>query len=276
MTESPSPADVLEALAVARAGRVFDLSTGLAPHMASGPDDTFAPFTLTPFRIPKAVTSADEPPPFDFSMEIVSGSLHVGTHIDGLAHIHSHGRMHGGISSREAWDDAGWKANGAESLPPFIQRGVLLDIARFRGVDMLEGSSEITADELDQCAGAAGVHISPGTAVLVRTGKIRQFHAGDAAYHAVQPGVGPDGAEHLADLGMTLLGTDTSGTEPHPMPDPERTTHRSMLIERGIHLLEILDLDELASAGATEFCLIALPLRIRGATGSWLRPVAIA
>ena len=246
MAELPAPSAVLHALALARQGRVFDLSTELGPHIPAGPEDTFAPIRLTPLHIPSAVSDAGSAPAFDFSMEVISGSLHVGTHIDGLAHIHSHGRMHGGIPSGEAWSDAGWTTGGAEELPVFIQRGVLLDIARLRGVEVIEGSSEITADELDRCAVKNGVHIQPGTAVLVRTGKIRQFHAGDPAFHATQPGVGPDGAEHLVDLGMTLLGTDTSGTEPHPMPNPERTTHRSLLVDRGIHLLEILDLEELS------------------------------
>jgi kynurenine formamidase len=272
----PTPSQVLAALGLVTDGSVFDLGTELGPATLSGPEETFAPFRLSPYRIPKAVTSDDEPPPFDFSMEVVSGSLHVGTHIDGLAHIHSHGRMHGGVGSRDSWSDDGWMANGAEHLPPFVQRGILLDVARLRGVDVIEGSSEITAAELDDCATRAGVAVRPGTAVLVRTGKIRQFHSRDHRFHDSQPGVGPDGAEHLAELGMTLLGSDTSGTEPHPMPNLERTTHRSMLVERGIPLLEILDLEELAERQMVEFCLIALPLRIRGATGSWVRPIALA
>jgi kynurenine formamidase len=74
---------------------------------------------------------------------------------------------------------------------------------------------------------------------------------------------------------MALLGTDTSGTEVIPMPDPERTTHGVMIVERGVHLIEIMDLESIAAERIHEFLFVSLPLRIAGATGSWLRPVAI-
>jgi kynurenine formamidase len=74
---------------------------------------------------------------------------------------------------------------------------------------------------------------------------------------------------------MALLGSDTSGTEVTPMPDLDCTTHVAMLVERGIHLIEIMDLEAIARDRVYEFLFIALPLRITGGTGSWLRPVAI-
>ena len=74
---------------------------------------------------------------------------------------------------------------------------------------------------------------------------------------------------------MRLLGSDTSGTEVTPMPDPDRTTHVAMLVDRGVHLIEIMDLEEIARERAYAFLFVALPLRIAGGTGSWLRPIAI-
>ncbi|HWH97128.1 MAG TPA: cyclase family protein [Pseudolysinimonas sp.] len=268
------PLAVLRALSVVREGRVYDLATDLGPETPSGDPATFAPFRLSPFRVPLSVTS-DDPPPFDFSMEIVSGSLHVGTHIDGLAHIHAAGRTHGG-RSRDLWSDFGWLADGMETVPPFVLRGVLLDVAGHRGVEMIEGAEQISAEEIRVCAAEQGTALTPGCAVLVRTGRIAQFHAGGAGYFDEQCGIGPDAAIWLYENGMRLLGTDTSGTEAQPMPDPARSTHEAMLIERGVHLLEILDLDALARDGVHEFCLIVLPLKIVGATGSWVRPIAIA
>jgi kynurenine formamidase len=271
---SPDPDDVLAALALARSGRVYDLGTELSSRMPQGDPDTFAPFRLRPFRIPAAVTT-DQAPPFDFSMEEVSGSLHVGTHLDGLAHIHADGVMHGGIRSRDAWSDDGWRANGAETVAPIVRRGILLDAARHRGVDVLPDDVQLGVDDVAGMLHAAQLEVAPGTAVLIRTGKMRQFLAGSEDYSRAAPGVGPDAAVWLAERGMGLLGTDTSGTEAHPMPDRHRTTHRALLVERGIHLLEILDLEQLGDHGVREFCLVALPLKIVGATGSWVRPIAI-
>lgn len=268
------PATVLAALRTARTGQIYDLGTELGPHIPSGDPETFVPIRISPFRIPRAVTE-DEPPAFDFSMEIISGSPHVGSHIDGLSHIHAHGQMHGGVRTRDAWTDFGWRVGGAETMPPFVIRGVLIDWARHRGVEMIDGAAELGVSELEACLEADGIELREPTAVLVRTGKIAQFHTDGDAYYRVQPGVGPAAGVRLHELGMRLLGTDTSGTEPHPMPNPTYTTHGELLVKRGVHLLEILDLDALAAAGLREFCLVVLPLKLVGATGSWVRPIAI-
>ena len=78
---------------------------------------------------------------------------------------------------------------------------------------------------------------------------------------------------------MTVFGSDTGGTEPQPVRDWSRTVHVELLTRRGIHLVEWMDLDSLATAltghERTDFLFIALPLRITGATGSWVRPIAI-
>jgi kynurenine formamidase len=75
---------------------------------------------------------------------------------------------------------------------------------------------------------------------------------------------------------MTLLGSDTAGTDPIPTVDLSKTVHAALLVERGIHLVENLVLDELAASGRRRGVFVCLPLRLVGATGSWVRPVAIA
>jgi kynurenine formamidase len=74
---------------------------------------------------------------------------------------------------------------------------------------------------------------------------------------------------------MAVLGTDTTGTEPLPFPDIANTTHRAMLVERGVHLLENVFLEELARDSVREAVFVCLPLKLTGATGSWIRPIAI-
>jgi kynurenine formamidase len=111
--------------------------------------------------------------------------------------------------------------------------------------------------------------------VLVRTGKMADYHGDGASYFAAGPGIGVEAALWLFERGMAVLGSDTSATEPFPFPDPDNTVHRAMLVERGVFLVEILCLDELASASAYEFLFVCLPLKFRGGTGSWVRPVAV-
>jgi kynurenine formamidase len=268
-------AHVLAALGLVREGTIFDLGTELGPDMPVGPADTFAGFRLTPYRTPRNLRG-----PFrghDFSMEVLSGSPHVGSHMDGLAHIQFDGRIYGGHLVVDAYGDSGWAVNGMEGVPPIVTRGVLLDLPReLSGGAPLADEYEVTIDDVERSIAAAAISIRPGDAVLVRTGKYAADYERDpAAYFGPQPGVGPDAALWLWERGMALLGTDTSGTEAYPFPNPERTTHRVLVVERGIHLLEILDLERLAASGKREFLLICLPLKIRGGTGSWVRPIAI-
>lgn len=276
VTVAGGPAAVVRAMHRVRTGAVYELGTELGNEMPAVPRASFHPFEVLQYRLPKSLVSR-ESPGFDYSMDVLVGSPHVGTHIDGLAHINCHGRLFGGASVRDTYADSGWTENGMERSAPFIGRGILLDVPAVLGAACLPDRHEIGVDELSRALDAHGVSIEPGDAVLVRTGWFAaHYRAAPERYFASQPGVGPDAAVWLYERGMRLLGTDTSGTEVIPMPDLERTTHRELLVERGVHLLEILDLEALAAAAVHEFTLLVLPLRITGATGSWIRPIAIA
>jgi len=267
--------DLLAALALPKQGRIYELGTELGSGMPQGPREGFAGFRLSPYRTPKCLASR-EPPAFDFSMEVITGSPHVGTHFDGLAHIQSHGRTYGGHAVADVYHDFGWRANGMEHTRPVIARGILLDVPAAKGIDYLPDQYEITPGDLRRVLDAQGTELRRGDVVLVRTGWFAAKYRSDPeAYFASEPGVGPDAAIWLYDRGMALLGSDTFGTEVTPMPRPDRTTHTAMLVDRGVHLIEILDLEAPADDRVYEFLFIALPLRITGGTGSWLRPIAI-
>ena len=267
--------DVRSALQLAAHGRVYDLATVLSRDMPQGPAATFGGFRISPFRTPRALARPEDPPPFDFSMEVVTGSLHLGTHLDGLAHIHASGRMFGEIPTGAAYSDFGWKANGVENVPPIVGRGVLFDVPAALGTDPLPDGFEVTETHLRATAELQGTELRANDIVLVRTGKISQFKDGREEFFGPQPGVGAAAAIWLYESGMVVLGTDTSGTEPHPILDLANTTHQAMLVERGVLLLEIVDLDGLARDRVYEFAFVCLPLKIVGATGSWARPIAI-
>ena len=267
--------EVLAALAGVSEGRVVELSTTFGRDMPQGNPDAFYGFRVTQYRTPKALTSKASPG-FDFSMDVITASPHLGTHVDGLAHISCHGQMYGGHELADVYGDFGWRANGMEHSRPIIGRGVLLDIPRAKGVAHLPDRYEITPADVRAALEAQGTGLRPGDSALVRTGWYKAWYESDPdTYFASQPGVGPDAALWLYDQGMALLGTDTSGTEVIPMPDPERTTHGVMIVERGVHLIEIMDLEVVADEGLYEFLFICLPLRITGATGSWIRAVAV-
>jgi kynurenine formamidase len=266
---------LLAGLALPMRGQVFDLATELASGMPVGSTESFGGFRVTPYRTPACLARPHDPPAADYSTELVQGTPHLGSHIDAPAHVQAYGRVFGGQRAADVYDDFGWRANGVETVPPVITRGVVLDVPALLGVPRLPDLFEITVEHVQACLERQRIAIGAGDAVLVRTGKMADYHGDGSAYFGSGPGVGVDAALWLYERGMAILGSDTSATEPFPFPDPEHTVHRAMLIERGVYLVEILRLDELAEAQAYEFLFVCLPLKIRGATGSWVRPVAV-
>lgn len=260
------------ALGLASTGVVYDLGLDLGEHVPQGNPGDFVPFSLTWRTTPEGCARHGHA--HQFAAETIVGTLHVSTHIDGLAHIAADGRIFGGHAVTEVRDDHGFLVNGMEHVPPIITRGLVLDIAGLHGVEALADGYDVSIADVCAALDRMGAEVQPGDAVLVRTGKVREYYTDAAAYQRGQPGVGVDTAIWLYGAGMAVLGTDTTGTEPLPFPDETRTTHAAMLVERGVPLVENLNLDQAVLAGVGLF--VCLPLRITGATGSWVRPVLIA
>ncbi len=261
------------ALALARDGTIYDLGLELGEHVPQGNPGEFVPFQLTWRTTPEGCARNGHA--HQFAAEAIAGTLHVSTHIDGLAHIAANGRIHGGHEVTDVRADHGFTVAGMEHVPPIVTRAVVLDIAGIHRVDALPDGYEITIADIQAALDRAQTTIRPGDAVLVRTGKVREYYRDPVAYQRSQPGVGADAAIWMFDAGMAVLGTDTTGSEPIPFVDESRTTHRVMLVDRGVHLIENLFLDEVADNDVAEGLFVCLPLRITGATGSWVRPVLI-
>jgi kynurenine formamidase len=262
-------AAVRAALAIARRGQVFDLGLELNTRIPHNPD--FVRFSLAFTQTPEGTGAVSS---FQYSAEAIFGALHIGTHIDSLIHVQKDGRIHGGHLASESRTDRGWTRYGIETVPPILGRAVILDIPRLKGLSRLPDRYEVTIEDLKRELERTDSEIRKGDIVIVRTGKIQDF-GDEAAFQAAEPGVGRTAALWLYDAGMAVLGTDTTGTEPLPFDDPAVTTHAAMLVESGVHLIENLNLEEISSANVCEGLFIALPLKITGATGSWLRPVLV-
>lgn len=262
-----APAHVLSAAGLVGQGRVYDLGLVLGADVPQGVEGEFQPYTFRWTHLPDPAVPPGE---YQYSAEAITCTPHIGTHIDGLAHVASGSTMHGGASVDELRTDWGFRRYGMETVPPIVTRAAVFDVAG-QVTDPLPDGYEVTVEDLEAC----GVPVRPGDTVLVRTGKVREYAVDNQAYQRAQPGVGRDAAIWLYEQGMVALGTDTTGTEPLPFQDATRTTHQAMLVERGVHLIENLYLEELAADAVQAAMFVCLPLRIAGATGSWVRPVAI-
>jgi kynurenine formamidase len=262
------PAERLAALALVQTGHVYDLGMDIDERMPGGPPEAFPRFARSFCATPGRQNGA-----FDYAAEAIFATLHTSSHIDAFVHVQRDGRIFGGALDTEVRGDRGFSQHGVETIPPILGRGVVLDVAGERGA--LADGYEITVADVEATLARSAVTLLDGDIVLVRTGKIRDFHRDPDRFHEHAPGVGRDAAIWLHERGMAVLGVDTSGTEPAPIADPERTTHVAMLVERGVHLIENVNLDEVCAAGVTEGLFVCLPLRITGATGSWVRPVLV-
>jgi kynurenine formamidase len=256
-----------------QSGRIFDLGMPLFPGM---PVSNFHP----PYIFTLMVRHGDQVHPngCEASNEVVILSGHTGTHLDALGHVAEHGRILGGHAASEAQRGGrGLTEHGIETVAPIVGRGVLLDVPAFRGVAALPGGSPVTAEELEAVATSQGTEVRAGDNVLIRTGWIRHW-PDVVAYRGDQTGEpGPDAsaAEWLAARRIRATGSDTIAYEARPAGEAALQAHAVLIARNGIHILEIVNCEELARDRAYEFLFIATPLKIVGATGSPVRPIAI-
>jgi kynurenine formamidase len=204
--------------------------------------------------------------------EALAMGSHAGTHVDALCHFSSNGKLFGGEPVRQSYA-AGMSRYAADGIAPILRRGVLLDIAGLAQVAALDRDFEITAEHLD--AASRGQEIRRGDVVLLRTGWAQYWREPARFLHqGHSPGPTLAGARWLSERGVFAAGSDTLPFE--KLPSETMPVHVHLLVESGIHIMECLNLERLAAAGVREFVFVAAPLKIEGATGAPMRPVALA
>lgn len=202
---------------------------------------------------------------------------HSGTHVDALCHQAEDLTIHGGRASAELERSDGFTESDAASIPVFFHSGVLLDVARHRRVPALGERELIDAAELAECAERQGTPVPEGGVVLVRTGNGANWH--DPEIYLSGPGMAADASEWLAERGVAAVGADNVAWDVPGYVDEELDCdlpgHLILLVRSGVYIFENLSLDELAAAEVRSFTFVAVPLKLVGATGSPIRPLAV-
>ena len=201
----------------------------------------------------------------------------VGTQFDGFAHQSHEDSHYNCVKTGDIETRSGFKKFGMDKVGTLMTRGVLLDIAGLKGVEMLPDTYEVTVEDLEAAMKKQDVRIQPGDAVLIHTGWGRLYGKDNARYVKSCPGIGIKAAEYLAKLDPLLLGADNWPVEVAPNPDPKLSlpVHQVALVVNGIHLLENLKLDEMAAKKVYVFAFVMQPMKAAGFTGSTVAPVAI-
>jgi kynurenine formamidase len=228
-----------------------------------------------------------------FTSEVMHFSgQHGAPSIDAIGHIGRDGKLFGGVDAAASTtnpDGIGTSGVGAHlAIDRFpndllINRGILLDVAT-----MVQGDSsplpavfEITAAHLEQAAHRQKVKIKAGDTVFIRTGWGPYFKSNPAFYAgASSPGPGLNAAEYLIKQGARVVGDDTLTFEQRPpiafVPQLQVfPVHMRLIADKGVYIIENLNLEELAKAKAYEFAVVVPPIKILGGTGSAVRIFAL-
>ncbi len=207
----------------------------------------------------------------------ISMYTHTGTHIDALNHFGLGGRIWNGFEARHHLGDRGWRKTGAETIPPIVARGVLIDVAAARAVDALPSGYRVRKADLVAALERQGTSLQRGDVVLIRTGRMQQYADADA-YVKEPPGLSVDAARFLVEEGGAMvLGADNLSFETFP-PEVEGNyvpVHTYLLAQQGTPIMELVQLEELARDRVYEFAFIGASLKLRGADAAPMRPIAI-
>jgi kynurenine formamidase len=265
------PEAVLRAARLIRTGEVMELGQVLSAAMPLNPTRQFDVHTKRTTMNPQSNRRGS-------NEELVVAEIgQVGTQFDGFAHQTIGDSMYNCFKVGDVSTRSGFTKLGIQNVGAIVTRGVLIDVAASKNLDMLSEAYEITVQDLQEALAKEKVAVQQGDAVLIHTGWGQLWGKDNARYRGNNPGIGVAASEWLARQSPILVGADTAPVEVSPSPDRQLSlpVHQIMLVVNGIHLLENLKLDELASKRVYEFAFIVEPLKIQGGTGSTVAPIAI-
>ncbi len=265
------PETVLRATKLIKTGEVIELGHVLNSTMPFFGTRRFDVHTKRTFMNPESNRRGS-------NEEYVTGEIgQVGTQFDGFAHQTIGDKLYNCFKLDDIATRNGFEKLGVQNVGSLITRGILIDIAALKGVEMLADNYEITVQDIQQALARQKLKLQPGDAVIIHTGYGKLWGKENARYVKASPGIGVAAAEWLAKQDPMLVGADNPSIEVSPNPDPKVSLpiHQIMLVVNGIHLLENMKLDELAGKRIQEFAFIVQPLKIQGGTGSTVAPIAV-
>ncbi len=266
-----TPAKVLEARNLIMRGQTYQLG-----HVYESAMPLFGTRHYS-LRIPK-VFGPNGSNQMYYHDEIISGELgQIGTQFDGLGHAGIGDLFYNGNKGSEFAKAEGLTKLGIENVGAIVTRGVLIDVAAYKGQPMLAGGYEITRADVEGALKRQNVAIRSGDVVIFHTGWGSLWIKDNAKFNANAPGIGLEAAQYLVEREIVVAGADTWSVEVVPNPDASLAfpVHQLFIAKNGIYIFENLLTEELARDSVYEFAFIFAPLRLKGATGSPGNPLAI-
>ena len=201
-----------------------------------------------------------------------------GPQIDGLGHLGEHDTYYNCNKGADFAQLTGLTKLGIEKVPPIVARGVLVDIAKHRGVATLNAGEGISSEEIKAAAAAQGVEFREGDVILFHTGWTdNKLMQAPGEWVAGEPGITNEAAEYLAGFNPVAVGADTWGLEAVPPVAGDKVFygHVTFLAHNGIYILETMNTGRLAAEGVHEFMFVLGQARLKGAVQMMINPVAM-
>jgi kynurenine formamidase len=266
-----APSIVVEAARLVKTAKTYSLGITLGPNTPAYGTRTFRIFT---FAYPDKPVGANNLTETD---DFVLTSIGIGSQIDGLGHIGINNIYYNGHKQEDFLRPNGLLRFSSDKIPPIVTRGVLLDLVGLKGGNLAPGTA-INRVDIEAAIAKQGAPIRKGDVVLIHTGWLESMAMKDKKrFMETEPGLGKEGAEFLASLGVVAVGADQWAVEVVPAEDPAEVfpVHQTLITKNGVYLLENMNVGPLATDKAYEFLFILGQPKLAGAVQAIINPIAI-
>jgi len=214
----------------------------------------------------------------NYNDDLLQTWIGIGSQLDGLGHLGEGGHYYNCTDEKEISAITGLTKLGTHAVPPLVGRGVILDMAKQAGVDVMAAGQSFGSTEIKAAAEAQGIILRDGDIVLFHTGWTEGMFASDpTAWGSAEPGLSNEGAVYMASLNPMAVGADTWGLDAVPPPAGDKVFygHVTLLKEHGIYILETMNVGPLVREGVQEFMFVLGQPRIQGTVQAMINPVAL-
>lgn len=273
-----TPERVKAAAALVKEGKSHPLGIVVDPNMPAFPPRGMMLQIVQPNQQGGRDLTQDFGWPVVYNDDVAQLWFGIGPQLDGLGHLGEAGMYYNCNSVEDISALTGLKKLGVHNVPPMVGRGVIVDIAKHRGVESMNAGDAIGSEEIKAAAAAQGVEFKEGDIILIHTGWTDAKLAADpTAWVSGEPGLNNEAAVYLASLNPMAVGADTWGVEAVPPAPGDKVFygHVTLLKENGIFILETMNTGPLTKMGVNEFMFVLGQARVKGAVQMIINPIAM-
>ena len=270
-----TPALALQASKLVTTGKVYSLGITVSTTTPAYPPRTCSIYIVQPGQ--QGASEGLGPTKTTYNDDILNCWNGIGTQLDGLGHIGVGERYYNGNKWQDFANIGGLKKLSTDKVPPFVARGVVLDMAAHYGVEVIKEGTAFNKAEIEAVAKKQGIEIRQGDVVIFHTGWLSLIEKDPKRFGSVEPGLGREGARYLLSKGVVAVGADNWAVEAIPFEPGAGVfeVHQILLPMGGTYILENINTAELVKDKAWEFMFVLGHNKYQGAVQAMINPVAI-